>query len=62
MSDKDTLQQINENRVKQELRECIASGKDFNASDDLHQKVLQDFNEMSEDQKKQFTQKGWKND
>lgn len=61
MSDNEALQQINENRVKQELRECIASGKTFDISDDLHQKVLQEFHEMSEDQKQQFTQKGWKN-
>ena len=61
MSEDNIIQQINESKVKQELRDCIASGKDFDISDDLHQKVLQEFHEMPEDQKKQFTQKGWKN-
>jgi hypothetical protein len=57
----DIVKQINESKVQQELRESITTGKTFEAKDDLHQKVLNDYNQMDESQKEQFTQKGWKN-
>lgn len=59
MSDERIVQQINESRSEQALREHIASGKSVENFED--KATVEKYNNMDESQKAQFTQKGWKN-
>lgn len=64
----DILQRLNENKVKQELREFLANQNEssqFNnqeTCDDIHKKVLDQYNSMDETQQQQFKGKQWIND
>lgn len=59
MSDERIVQQINESRSEQALREHIASGQSVESFED--KATVEKYNNMDESQKAQFTQKGWKN-
>lgn len=61
MSDEQVLQSIMESKSNQKLRESINEGQEFKVQSNEDQKALDNYNQMSEAQKAQFTQKGWKN-
>lgn len=61
MSDEQVLKQILENKANQKLRDSIKNGQEFKVESKEDALALDNYNQMTEDQKSQFTQKGWKN-
>lgn len=62
MSDEQIIKQMIESKAQQNLRQHINEGKEFNPSNAVEQKVLDNYNQMTEQQQQQFNAKGWKND
>lgn len=62
MSDEQIIKQMIESKAQQSLRQHINEGKEFNPSNAVEQKVLDNYNQMTEQQQQQFNAKGWKND
>lgn len=62
MSDEQVIKQMIESKAQQSLRQHINEGKEFKPSNAVEQKVLDNYNQMTEQQQQQFNAKGWKND
>ena len=62
MSDEQILKQIMESKATQKLRESINEGQEFKVTSEEDKKALDNYNQMTETEKQQFTQKGWKNE
>ena len=62
MSDESAIKAIMESKAKQNLRTAMNESKDFKPSNSLEQKALDEYNQMTEEDKRQFNSKGWVND
>ena len=51
-----------ESKAKQNLRTAMNESKEFKPSNSLEQKALDEYNQMTEEDKRQFNSKGWVND
>lgn len=62
MSDTEVIKRILESKSEQKLRDSINDGKDFKVESSSDATVLQNYEQMDESAKQQFTRKGWVND
>lgn len=68
MNEEEIIKNIQESKAKQELREHLTGQNEsqqfINESncDELHKKVLNEYNSMSEGEKNDFTRKQWTGD
>lgn len=61
MTDEKLIEQMVETQSERNLRDCLQQGKTFIPSSNADEKVLENFNQMNEDDKKKFIEKRWIN-